>query len=144
METPVRRGSAPWTNALVLRTAWPHPPASKYRPGFTRPGDDALRTVAQLLREHTPPEAILCRAGGEEFLIALTTESFDVRALAHRLCQAIAELPTEVTASIGTTSALLHSLARPGGAHVVDELIGLADQGMYAAKRNGGNQTQHA
>ena len=107
-------------------------------------GDDALRNVAKLLREHTPADAIICRAGGEEFLIALTTESSEVGALGARICTAIDGLSPKITASIGIASAELHSLTGPAGARLVEELIGIADQAMYAAKRNGGNQAQHA
>jgi diguanylate cyclase (GGDEF)-like protein len=98
--------------------------------------------VADLLRRHSPPTADICRAGGEEFLIAMiTTRPFDVAPLAARLCAAVAELPLDVTASIGTTSATLSAL--DGSASVVEQLIAAADRGMYLAKRNGGNRTQH-
>jgi diguanylate cyclase (GGDEF)-like protein len=36
-------------------------------------GDRALLAVAELLRRHSPPTAAICRAGGEEFLIAMIT-----------------------------------------------------------------------
>lgn len=105
-------------------------------------GDRVLLAVADLLRRHSPPTADICRAGGEEFLIAMiTTRPFDVAPLAARLCAAVAELPLDVTASIGTTSATLSAL--DGSASVVEQLIAAADRGMYLAKRNGGNRTQH-
>jgi diguanylate cyclase (GGDEF)-like protein len=107
-------------------------------------GDDALRRVARLLREHTPADAIICRAGGEEFLIALTAVSFDMRTLATGICTAIAGLSPMITASIGTASAELHSLIGPHATRLVDDLIRIADQAMYVAKRQGGNQAQHA
>jgi diguanylate cyclase (GGDEF)-like protein len=107
-------------------------------------GDDALRAVAQLLRQHSPAEAIICRAGGEEFLIALTTVSGDVLPLAAEICAAIAGLVPRITASIGIASVELRSLTGPGGPWLVEELIEIADQAMYAAKRNGGNRAQCA
>jgi diguanylate cyclase (GGDEF)-like protein len=106
-------------------------------------GDRALLAVADLLRRHSPPTAAICRAGGEEFLIAMiTTRQFDVEPMAARLCAAIAELPHDVTASIGTTRATL--TAADGPESVIEQLITAADRAMYSAKRNGGNRAQHA
>ncbi|BBZ43681.1 GGDEF domain-containing protein [Mycobacterium parmense] len=102
-------------------------------------GDEALQLVAGLLRQHAPADAIICRAGGEEFLIALTSASPDLRPLAARLCAAIAAVSPAVTASIGTACAELRT--RTGA--LLEELIKAADTAMYAAKRNGGNQARH-
>ncbi len=51
-------------------------------------GDRLLQVVAGLLRDHSPAEAIICRAGGEEFLVALTCTVDDVAPLASRFCGA--------------------------------------------------------
>jgi diguanylate cyclase (GGDEF)-like protein len=107
-------------------------------------GDSTLRAVADVLREHTPTDAVICRAGGEEFLIALTRETPDVGPLAMTFCTALGQLSPEVTASIGTASADLRQLTGPDIARLVDELICGADTAMYAAKRRGGNQVHHS
>jgi diguanylate cyclase (GGDEF)-like protein len=107
-------------------------------------GDQTLRTVADLLRGRAPADAVICRAGGEEFLVALTSDSRDVEPLAAELCTALAELSPMVTASIGTASAELCLLTEPDVARRVDELIASADTAMYAAKRRGGNQAHHS
>jgi len=107
-------------------------------------GDYALRAVAGLLREHTPADAYVCRAGGEEFLIGLTTITSELETLAARLCTAVAELTPLVTASIGTASAELHLVSGPENALTLEELITIADVAMYAAKRSGGNQVHHS
>lgn len=106
-------------------------------------GDRALRSVAELLREHTPADAVICRAGGEEFLVALTAVTSDVRRLTAQFCTALAGLKPKVTASIGTASAELHLMTGPVVSCAVDELIMIADSAMYAAKRRGGNQVHH-
>ena len=107
-------------------------------------GDRALQAVADLLREHAPADAVVCRAGGEEFLLALTSVISDVSPLTTRFCTAIARLSPTVTASIGTASAELGLLTGPDIAYLVDELIKIADSAMYVAKRNGGNQAHHS
>jgi diguanylate cyclase len=108
-------------------------------------GDRALTAVAELLRRHAPPSATICRAGGEEFLIAVLSESAaDGAAVAPPLCTAIADLPHGVTASIGSTCVPLGGLGDGAAVHVIERLIAAADTAMYAAKRNGGNQVRYA
>jgi diguanylate cyclase (GGDEF)-like protein len=106
-------------------------------------GDRALRAVAELLREHTPSDAVICRAGGEEFLVALTAVTSDVRPLTTQFCTALAGLCPKITASIGVACTELRLLTGPGVVCLVDELIMIADSAMYAAKRGGGNQVYH-
>lgn len=106
-------------------------------------GDRLLQVVAGLLREHSPADAIVCRAGGEEFLVALTCAGDDVEPLAALLCTAVGRHPSGVTASIGTAGADLHCLRRAEPIKLVEVLVARADGAMYAAKRRGGNQTHH-
>lgn len=105
-------------------------------------GDRLLQIVAELLRERTQSDAIICRAGGEEFLIAVTCSPDKVAALAGPLCSAIAGHPSGITVSIGTASAELHVLRTSAGGTSLDELVCAADRAMYAAKRLGGNQAR--
>ncbi|MGO9383835.1 MAG: GGDEF domain-containing protein [Mycobacterium sp.] len=107
-------------------------------------GDSALVAVADLFRECLPPHAAMCRAGGEEFVIALTSLPPDAALLATRLCSAIASLSFQVTASIGAAVSELPRFSGPDRAGWIEQLIAAADAAMYAAKRNGGNQAQHA
>lgn len=107
-------------------------------------GDNVLLAVADRLRERTPASAVICRAGGEEFLIAVTVRSDDHVILARRLCDCVAALPHQITASIGVSTAPLHHVTGPDGRAAVDRLVAAADTAMYAAKRDGGNQSGHA
>jgi diguanylate cyclase (GGDEF)-like protein len=106
-------------------------------------GDRALQAVAGSLRAHTPGDAIICRAGGEEFLVALTSVASDIGPLAAEFCVAFAELSPKITASIGTASTDLHLLIGPDVAGLIDELVKTADSAMYVAKRKGGNQAHY-
>lgn len=107
-------------------------------------GDRALRAVAAALREHAPAHAVICRAGGEEFLVAVTTVNSDVKPLAAQFCAAVAGLSPAVTASVGTASAPLQLLTGPDGGCLIEQLVTTADNAMYTAKRNGGNQVWHS
>jgi diguanylate cyclase (GGDEF)-like protein len=107
-------------------------------------GDRALLAVAELLRLHMPPTAAICRAGGEEFLVAVPSADSDSLPIATRLCAAIAGLAQSVTASIGTANAELHTFTGPQTADRIEQLISAADIAMYAAKRKGGNHVHHA
>ncbi len=106
-------------------------------------GDRVIRAVADLLRARCPAPAALCRAGGEEFLIALTSP-VSALPLAQTLCAAIAGLPDGVTASIGVASIDLGAPHHPDGDVLVGQLFANADTAMYAAKRSGGNTARHA
>jgi diguanylate cyclase (GGDEF)-like protein len=104
-------------------------------------GDRVLTEVADLLRNQTPPTATICRAGGEEFLVAMMSHSCTEGAsIAPRLCAAISAIPDAVTASIGSTCAALEGIGEHAVRHVVEGLIAGVDTAMYAAKRDGGNQ----
>lgn len=125
-------------------------------------GDRALQAVAELLRQRCPENAAICRAGGEEFLVAVTVSGDEAvsgkeavprdrvvprggaEALAAQLCAAVAELPHGVTASIGTSSVDLDSFRSGEVDAVLDEAVSAADTAMYIAKRNGGNRVQPA
>ncbi|MEV3900978.1 GGDEF domain-containing protein [Mycobacterium sp. NPDC050551] len=104
-------------------------------------GDTVLIAVSDLLRSHAPPGAAICRAGGEEFLIADISTGCDVSMLATNLCAAIAALPQRITASIGSTTAEITD-ADASTRHI-EHLIAVADAAMYAAKRDGGNRPRH-
>lgn len=104
---------------------------------------DAPRAVSELLLEHTPADAVICRAGGEEFLIALTCVPSDIAPLAARICAAVTSLSPQMTASIGTANAELQLLSGPQSTAQIEELIAIADSATYVAKRSGGNQARH-
>jgi diguanylate cyclase (GGDEF)-like protein len=107
-----------------------------------RAGDDALVSVARALRDTTEDTAIICRSGGEEFVIADIWHPDEVGPRAQQLCDVIAALSFGITASIGTAG--IHPAHRTGeSVDLLADLIAAADGAMYAAKRRGGNQTRH-
>jgi diguanylate cyclase (GGDEF)-like protein len=105
-------------------------------------GDEAIKHMAAACQAHLRPTDMLCRYGGEEFLIALThTEEAGARIAAERIREAVAkvEIPADAktvrfTVSIGVTSFVPRAR--------LEQLIDCADQALYAAKTGGRNQVQ--
>ena len=106
-------------------------------------GDRALVEVANALRASARETAVIARSGGEEFIVADTSKTPDAAPLAHRICEAVAELPIAVTASVGTACAPLDGVPARQHKPLVEYLIGAADHAMYHAKRSGGNRFHH-
>ena len=105
-------------------------------------GDQVLREVSRRLKQGLRDYDVLCRYGGEEFLIMLPhtgeLESMDV---AQRLRQSVISLPftiegidpVVVTMSFGVATS--NSVIEPEQA-----VIARADQALYQAKNGGRNQ----
>ncbi len=108
-------------------------------------GDLVLKGVAQLLRQKGRDTDIVARYGGEEFAIVMPeTDSHGARVIAERIRECVSsnafstELgPIKVTVSAGVATF-------PLDANEKQELIDLADQALYQAKRQGRNRTLSA
>jgi diguanylate cyclase (GGDEF)-like protein len=102
-------------------------------------GDNALRDIAQLIRNSVRGVDTVARYGGEEFVVLLPeTEKQQAAKAAERIRKGIAEtiLSTgdRLTVSIGVAS-------YPEDAQNNVELASRADQALYQAKERGRNQT---
>jgi len=104
-------------------------------------GDEVLRVFGDLLRQHVRSSDICCRYGGEEFLLVLpqTSKGHAVER-AEWLCSALAAAPVTYGASVIAVTASFGVAAFPQDARTADELIGVADSAMYAAKMSGRNR----
>lgn len=105
-------------------------------------GDLAITTVANVLKKNARSIDVAARMGGEEFNVLLPgVDSKGGLIAAERIRSAIAECKLEqigqITASIGVATFPEHS-------DNLEELLEIADQAMYVAKRNGRNQVQLA
>ena len=107
-------------------------------------GDRCLRQVAEALGQGLKrPTDIIARYGGEEFVVLLPDTDEDggiliAEALRRQvehlsMCHEASPTAPIVTVSIGVAS------LQPGNGAVAEELISLADQALYAAKRAGRN-----
>jgi len=106
-------------------------------------GDRALQTIADILREVVPRDAVVARAGGEEFLVAHAVPAAAMSAPALLIRERIRATSWQLTASEGVAELTLPAVF--DDAHrLVDNLVSSADDAMYVAKRSGGNQTCYA
>ncbi len=105
-------------------------------------GDAVLRQVAQTLKTNSRSTDIVCRYGGEEMSIILTnTGKEEALIKAHNVCNAVAERifklsatqTVHVTISVGVSTF-------PEDGETPQQIIEIADQGLYYAKEHGRNQ----
>ncbi|MCM8824460.1 MAG: sensor domain-containing diguanylate cyclase [Candidatus Omnitrophica bacterium] len=100
-------------------------------------GDDALKKVANILKQCSRKIDIVCRYGGEEFALILPNTSKDESIIiAERIRNAIESqeiMQRHITVSIGVASFPLDVKSK-------DELIKKADLALYRAKSEGKNR----
>ena len=106
-------------------------------------GDKVLREFAERLQQEIRKTDILCRVGGEEFLLILPeTENSDALQLAEKLRRSIAEASfntdkdsgLSITVSVGVYTSLGKE------AEGFQEVIQRADRALYQAKASGRNR----
>ena len=102
-------------------------------------GDELLCAVAGRLSAMVRSEDLVCRIGGDEFVIALASPSHSalVESLAERLVDAFRDPFPLSVGDVVVTSAI--GVAKSSGAAQALELIRDADLAMYQAKDTGGN-----
>ena len=102
-------------------------------------GDQILVAVGDIIRQTRQAGSVIARIGGEEFVVAMVGSELDAIGLAERLRAEIARIGN-VTASIGVSSAPFDRLPEPEVGSFAQNLVELADQAMYKAKRAGGDR----
>lgn len=109
-------------------------------------GDQVLIQTGKVLIDCSRGSDFVIRWGGEEFLVVeRRSSSADLKILAERIRQAVEAHPFEIgkdqsihlTCSIG--AAVFPFLPQWPGLLSWDRVVGLADLGLYAAKRSGRN-----
>jgi diguanylate cyclase (GGDEF)-like protein/PAS domain S-box-containing protein len=104
-------------------------------------GDEVLRVLGNKMKHNARASDIICRYGGEEFLLVLPglSEEGAIERAEQLRCAIAATrighgaLQITVTASFGVASFPLHGLT-------TDELIAAADRALYSAKSDGRNR----
>jgi diguanylate cyclase (GGDEF)-like protein len=105
-------------------------------------GDEAIKSIAGILKQSSRAIDLAARYGGEEFCLLLpNTELSMAEQLAERLRNLINDIhlegPGHVSASIGIASYPLH-------ANDADTLVSAADAALYEAKQAGRNRVKVA
>ncbi len=111
-------------------------------------GDDCLRRVARVLNEQTSrPRDLAARYGGEEFALILPHTDSAARTLGEQCRAAVnartlphvtSSVASHITVSVGIACQIPQRGSQP------TELIAMADQALYQAKRNGRNRVMLA
>ena len=104
-------------------------------------GDEVLRVFGQLLQEKARAEDIVCRYGGEEFLLVMPKMPLEIARergayllkLFEETTVSFGQLRIRATTSIGIAAVPEHSDSSEG-------LVRCADEALYLAKHNGRNQ----
>ena len=100
-------------------------------------GDLVLARVGRLLEQKSRQSNVVARYGGDEFMVLMPeTGPEQAQVLAERLRQWLATDPMlaehHITGSFGVASFPMHGFS-------VEDIIRVADAGMYVSKRSGGN-----
>src|SRR5471030_788987 len=98
-------------------------------------GDEVIRQLALQIRTSSRESDILCRNGGEEFLMVLPGTALEIAAqIAERLRLLVKEMTigdvNSITVSLGVASA-------PSGKSQTESILKKADEALYRAKKQG-------
>jgi diguanylate cyclase (GGDEF)-like protein len=105
-------------------------------------GDLVLARVGRLLEQKSRQSNVVARYGGDEFIVLMPeTGPEQAQVLAERLRQWIVQDPMlnehHITGSFGVASFPTHGFS-------IEDIIRVADAGMYVSKRSGGNRVSAA
>jgi len=102
-------------------------------------GDAVILRIAQLMRDDSRDTDLLCRNGGEEFLILLP--GIDVAASAGIAERLRLQVEAEVFEQVGTVTVSLGVAHYPSYHEDPQQALRLADKALYMAKEQGRNRT---
>lgn len=110
-------------------------------------GDLVLQHIAGLMMANVRQSDVICRYGGEEFVVLMPeTESDDARQVGERIRQQIVENPfqsagqnIDMTISLGVVS-MIRTGEDMDAEETLDDLVKKADEAMYSSKQNGRNR----
>lgn len=102
-------------------------------------GDEVLREVARRILRSIRDDDFACRMGGEEFLLVIADPAAtDALKVAQAVRSTVRETPVESEGhSINVTLSIGLAYFDPAALVSCEEVIRLADQGLYRAKENG-------
>jgi len=102
-------------------------------------GDQVLQRLAELMRRCCREGDLLCRTGGEEFLMLLPGASLEVAAaVAERLRVTVQETPIQPVGAVTLSLGVAHWSGEPG--REPETVLSEADLALYRAKQEGRNR----
>lgn len=110
-----------------------------------RAGDLVLKALAEIFITYSRIEDVVCRYGGEEFLILMPGADIDTTARrAEDWRRAFEQLKIELDGQALSTTLSIGVAIFPQQGHTSDELLKLADDALYLSKSKGRNQVSIA
>jgi diguanylate cyclase (GGDEF)-like protein len=104
-------------------------------------GDAYLKQVASTIRSAVRSQDVVCRTGGDEFLVICPDTPLQAAlACAERIRRAVEQAPVEVGGQRLKAGMSAGVAMREASMANVDALIKRADEGVYLAKQQGGNR----
>lgn len=102
-------------------------------------GDEVLQFLARHMHESSRPNDLICRVGGEEFVMLLPNTDIKIASKAAERLRA--RLDAEMCSSIGRPITMSFGVASwPCGSASIAEVIKSADRALYSAKEAGRNR----
>ncbi len=103
-------------------------------------GDRTLKIFADTLKANTGADDVVCRLGGDEFIVFLTdvTDRREISEKAQSILDMLAESLEKINCS-RATSVSIGIAVIPGDGRNFDKLYTNADKALYYVKRNGKN-----
>ena len=102
-------------------------------------GDQVIGHIAEQMRRYSRDGDVLCRNGGEEFLMLLpTTDAEHALAIAERLRQQIAATAVEPVGHVSVSVGVAHY---PTFDDDAEQALRMADKALYMAKEQGRNRS---
>jgi diguanylate cyclase (GGDEF)-like protein/hemerythrin-like metal-binding protein len=103
-------------------------------------GDLVLQVLAAQLRQGARPSDLVCRLGGDEFLVLCPDTDLDAALqLAHRIHTGVNTLSVKTGDSAWAGSVSIGAAARTADMRDIHDLLKTADLSVYEAKRAGKN-----
>lgn len=108
-------------------------------------GDRVLVGVAEVLDTHVRDEDVVCRYGGEEFVVVLPGSTIEVaRRRAERWQAGLAALPLPASMADRPVTISVGLAAAGASTGTAEQVVRAADQAMYRAKHRGRNRIEVA
>ncbi|WP_141088877.1 GGDEF domain-containing protein, partial [Campylobacter concisus] len=106
-------------------------------------GDKVLKEIALSLKDTFRENDVICRWGGEEFLVILPdVKTEDVKKVETRLGTRISQVKLPDKSAVTMTFGLV--LCASGISIDMDTVINIADKKLYEGKKNGKDRIEYA